>query len=74
MELTPWGWSFKMNGTVKWFNGKKGYGFIEGEDGTDYFVHYTAIEKDARLNDGDAVTFEPADGDRGKKADKVVKK
>ena len=63
-----------MKGTIKWYNQFKGYGFIEGEDGNDYFVHHTAIEGDARLNDGDAVTFEPTEGDRGKKAEKVVKK
>jgi len=62
-----------MEGKVKWFNERKGYGFIEGEDGEDYFCHYTAIEEGGYLNDGDAVTFEPAEGDRGKKAEKVKK-
>ena len=48
-------------GTVKWFNGRKGFGFINSEDGTDVFVHYSAITKDgdefATLNENDKVTF-----------------
>jgi CspA family cold shock protein len=63
-----------MDGKVKWFNERKGYGFIEGEDGNDYFVHHTAIKGGASLYDGDAVTFDPAEGDRGKKAENVEKK
>jgi cold shock protein len=61
-----------MEGKVKWFNERKGYGFIEGEDGNDYFVHTDAV-KSGYLNEGDAVTFTPAEGDRGKKAEEVSK-
>ena len=61
----------KLEGTVKWFNRKKGFGFIQGEDGQDYFVHYTAVEKDAFLNENDKVTFEPAQTERGKQAQDV---
>jgi len=60
-----------MEGTVKWYNDMKGFGFIEGEDGNDYFVHNTAISGGDRLRDGDAVTFDPTEGDRGKKAENV---
>jgi len=63
-----------MDGTVKWYNDRKGFGFIQGQDGNDYFVHNTAIKGGAYLNEGDPVTFDPAEGDRGKKAEKVTKK
>lgn len=63
-----------MEGTVKWYNERKGYGFIEGEDGQDYFVHESAIEKGAYVHDNDPVTFEPVKGDRGMKAEQVVLK
>jgi CspA family cold shock protein len=62
-----------MEGTVKWYNFRKGYGFIAGEDGTDYFVHYTNIPEGAKLMDEDKVTFDPVDGDRGKKAENIKK-
>ncbi len=50
-------------GIVKWFNNKKGYGFIEQEDGTDLFVHFSNIEMDGfkTLDEGDRVCFEVAD-------------
>lgn len=63
-----------MDGTVKWYNDRKGFGFIQGQDGNDYFVHNTAIQGGARLNDGDPVTFDPKDAERGKKAENVKKK
>ena len=60
-----------MNGKVKWFNGQKGYGFIEREDKEkDIFVHHTAV-KDAGLkylNEGDEITFEVESGERGHSA------
>lgn len=61
-----------MKGKVKWFNERKSYGFIQGDDGEDYFVHSEAV-KSGSLREGDSVTFEPTEGDRGKKAEKVVK-
>lgn len=62
-----------MEGTVKFFDGTKGFGFIEGEDGKEYFVHTTGLEEGVRLNDGDRVSFEVVQGDRGPKAEKVRK-
>jgi len=63
-----------MEGTVKWFNERKGYGFIEGEDGNDYFVHHTALAKGVVVRDNDKVSFDAAEGDRGKQAQNVVLK
>ena len=62
-----------MNGTVKFFNDKKGFGFIAGEDGKEYFVHSTGLNEGVRLQDNDAVTFEVEQGDRGPKAVNVSK-
>lgn len=63
-----------MNGTVKWFNGDKGFGFITAEDGTDVFVHYSQINKDGykTLEEGEAVTFELAQGQKGPQAENVT--
>ena len=62
-----------MNGTVKFFNAGKGFGFVAGEDGKEYFVHKSAVGEGVNLNEGDAVTFEVEQGDRGPKAVKVAK-
>ena len=58
-------------GTVKWFNQKKGFGFIEQEDGEDLFVHYTQVE--GEIKDGDSVEFEVGEGPKGPNAINVRK-
>lgn len=62
-------------GTVKWFNDSKGYGFISMEEGKDIFVHFSSIQGDGfkSLAEGDKVSFEIEDGDKGPKAVNVVK-
>lgn len=59
-----------MNGKVKWFDPKKGYGFIVAEDGNEIFVHYTGIIKEGfrALNEGQLVTYEVGGGDKGEQA------
>ncbi|PIN74064.1 hypothetical protein COV20_02380 [Candidatus Woesearchaeota archaeon CG10_big_fil_rev_8_21_14_0_10_45_16] len=61
-----------MEGTVKFFNRKKGFGFIAGDDGKEYFVHFTGLAKGTFLRDNDRVSFEGAEGDRGLKAQNVT--
>ncbi len=62
-------------GTVKWFDVKKGFGFIQQEDGNDVFVHYSNISGDGFkvLEDGESVEFEVVEGDKGLQAQNVVK-
>ncbi|MFY9176013.1 MAG: cold-shock protein [Caldicoprobacterales bacterium] len=63
-----------MKGTVKWFNSEKGYGFIVGEDGSDVFVHFSAIQVDGykTLEEGQSVEFEIEQSPRGPQAVNVV--
>ncbi len=63
-----------MDGTVKFFNHSKGFGFIKAEDGKEYFVHTTGLNPGVTLNENDAVTFEVEQGDKGPRATKVGKK
>lgn len=62
-----------MNGTVKFFNAMKGFGFIVAEDGKEYFVHQTGLKEGVSLNDNDPVSFDVEEGDRGPKAVNVEK-
>ncbi len=64
----------KEKGTVKWFNEKKGFGFLTREDGTDIFVHFSDIQSDGfkSLQDGQAVEFSVVDGEKGLQAKEVV--
>ena len=61
-------------GVIKWFDPKKGYGFIDSGDGTDVFVHYSGIRGDEvrSLNQGDVVSYEIVDGEKGPRAENVV--
>ncbi len=61
-------------GTIKWFNDSKGFGFIEQDDGPDVFVHFSAIQADGfkTLNEGDRVTFDIEEGQKGPAAANVV--
>jgi CspA family cold shock protein len=63
-------------GKVKWFNPRKGYGFIATADGRDIFVHYSSISGDGykTLVEGDPVTFDIVDGEKGLRAENVVAK
>ncbi len=62
-----------MKGKIKFFNDMKGFGFIIGEDGKQYFVHSTGLSAGVSVREGDAVTFEIEQGDKGPKATKVSK-
>jgi len=65
----------REQGTVKWFNNDKGYGFISRDSGDDVFVHHSAIQGDGfkSLEEGDSIEFETASGPKGLQAQNVVK-
>jgi len=62
-----------VRGKVKWFDSKKGYGFITGEDGNDVFVHFSAVQMDGyrKLEEDEEVEFEVVEGDKGPQASNV---
>ena len=64
----------RVSGTVKWFNDDKGFGFIEREDGKDVFVHHSAISMEGfkSLKEGQKVTMEVTDGEKGPQAENVM--
>jgi CspA family cold shock protein len=62
-----------MKGKIKWYNTRKGYGFIIGEDSKEVFVHRSAITPETSLNDGDEVQFEIESSERGPQAKNVKK-
>lgn len=64
-----------MKGTVKWFNAKRGFGFISDEEGNDVFVHFSALQMDGFkvLDEGDEVEFEVIEGEKGPQAANVTK-
>lgn len=63
-----------MKGTIKWYNPKKGFGFIQGEDGNDVFVHRTSLPDDAEyLQEGDNVEYEVEETERGPNAKNIKK-
>ena len=66
----------KIDGTVKWFNPRKGFGFIATPDGRDIFVHYSSISGDGykTLAEGDSVIFDIVEGDKGLRAENVIPK
>jgi cold shock protein len=72
-QLEVW-WAVKEQGTVKWFNASKGYGFIQRQTGEDVFVHFSAIQMDGykSLNEGQAVEFEVKKGPKGLQAENVT--
>ena len=65
-----------MNGTVKWFNAEKGFGFITTEEGNDVFAHFSQIQKDGfkSLEEGQEVEFDVVEGQKGLQAENIVAK
>ncbi len=65
----------RSSGKVKWFNDSKGFGFIEREDGSDVFVHFSAVQDDGfkSLKEGQLVEFDIVDGPKGPQASNVIK-
>ncbi|ADL50785.1 cold-shock protein [Clostridium cellulovorans] len=63
-----------MNGTVKWFNAQKGFGFITGEDGKDVFAHFSKINSDGykSLEENQKVSYEVVDGQKGPQAENIT--
>jgi CspA family cold shock protein len=62
-----------MDGTIKWYNRMKGYGFIIGEDDAEFFFHHSFLDEGLELTDNDKVTFDPIDTEKGKQAKNIKK-
>lgn len=64
-----------MNGTVKWFNGEKGFGFITGDDGNDVFAHFSQIKGEGfkTLDEGQRVSYDVVQGPKGLQAENITK-
>ena len=62
-----------MKGTIKWYNARKGFGFIEGEGEKDVFVHKSSIPDGTYLNEGDKVEYKMEDGEKGPQATNIKK-
>ncbi len=62
-----------VEGTVKFFNSRRNYGFINGDDGVTYFVHGTGLKEGVVIDEGDKVSFKAVKGDKGPKAEEVEK-
>jgi len=62
-----------VEGTVKFYNRMKNFGFVTGDDGKDYFVHSSGVKEGVSLNEGDRVKFDVVEGDKGPKAENVEK-
>lgn len=60
-----------VQGKVKWYNKEKGYGFIQGDDGQEYFMHHTQLPRDAKLQPGDKMSFDVTETDRGLQAQNI---
>ena len=62
-----------MNGKIKWYNARKGFGFVESEEGKDIFIHRSAVPAGVFLNEGDQIEFETEETDKGIKAVNIKK-
>ena len=62
-----------MEGTIKWYNSRKGFGFIEVEEGKDVFIHQSQVPEGTYLNDGDKVSFDVEEGAKGPQATNLKK-
>jgi len=62
-----------VEGTVKFFNRSRNYGFINGDDGKTYFVHGTGLKEGVQIDEGDKISFKAVEGEKGPKAEEVEK-